>query len=405
MKTIIVVDGHNFSYRSLYTLPKPKSGKYLAKKQERNLFKGQLVSQLMNLLNTWRSVAESIVFTWDFGSWRKDSLKSEFEGEVDYKGTRNTEEKVDMKRFAECITEFKNNLTACKIEQCEIFGAEGDDWIAAIARRFNGNGDRIIIYSNDGDLHQLVVDGVMQLARNVDKYNFFVSPSDYEKLTSRSGVNVLEDMLNGGLRDSDFLRMLLNEMVAGKKLEILPIRGQESLFRKIMTGDRSDNIPSVCRVVKNGRTYGISEKMSDAVLSGFYEKSGVDEINVDCYSNTELCGLLCESIMGVAKDKLKYEGDIESVRHGLERNIKYVMLGSGNMPKELMDAMSARIDMLERGGAYINWSAVDSFNTNGAGANVMRNVEMNALNKVLDKDERGTDWSFIKKDNEGGKLF
>ena len=404
MRTFLIVDGHNFSYRILYAaLSKPASGKYLDKKQDVDIFKQQLIVQFMNLLDMWKMVADGVVVAWDYGSWRKELLKREFEGEVEYKANRNTEEKVNMKRFTDCLGEFKSWLNGCKVVQCELWGAEGDDWICALSRKLNGRGDNAIIYSNDGDLHQLVANGIMQLAKSNDKYNFYVTPSDMERLTKNDAVNVLESMLGGNFTKVDTLRMLLMEMVAGKKLEIVPIEPQEVLFKKIMVGDKSDNIPSVCSVRRNNRTYGISEKMSDKILEGFYAKSGIDKINELCYSVGELSGMLCESIFDVAKERLKYEGTADDIAHNLERNIKYVVLGNNVMPASIADAMSAYIDANVVNGAYINWSAIGTWKSNNE--NATKKVEINGLGGVVGKGEKDTDWSFIKKSPNDGKLF
>ena len=403
MRTFLLIDGHNFSYRNLYALPKPRSGKYLDKKHDRDLFKQQLITHLLNLFNTWRSVMDGAVLVWDFGSWRKELLKSEFAGEVEYKGTRNTEERVNTKYFAECMGEFKEWVKRCKVAQCELYGAEGDDWICAITHRLNGRGDKVIIYSNDGDLNQLVVDGVMQLSKNGEKYNLFVSENDAENLSRHEHINVIDSMLNGGVSAPDAMKMLIGEMVVSKKVEIVPVKSQVALFKKIMVGDKSDNIPSVCSVVKNGRTYGISEKMCDAILEDFYAKSGIGAITEACYSNDELSGLLCESILSVAKEKIKYGGDLDSVRHGLARNIKYVVLGMSTAPEKVVDGMSMRIDNMLADGGYVNWSAIEQWRNENV--NVVKKVEVNGLSSVLGTEGKDTDWSFIKKDDSNGKLF
>lgn len=413
MRTFIVIDGHNLVYRSLFGLPKSGKGKYLEKKQDKEYFNKQIIQHTMGLLNAWKTVADGAVFVWDFGSWRKEMCASDYVGEIGYKANRNTELKVDKARFAECIEDFKKWLDLCKIAQCECYGAEGDDWICTLSRRLNERGDSVIIYSNDGDLHQLVTDGVMELAKGDNgTYTLFATKGDCKRFTKKETAGVIEHMLGGGSLKIDALKLLFGEMMATGKLVMTPVDAQTVLFEKILSGDKSDNIPSICTMKKKGRdkngneverVYSLTPAMGKIVLDGFYRRSGLTAINEMCYFNPDLQNMLCESILEVAKLKLKdakentyYDESVDTVRHNLMRNIRLVMLGDNTIPSNISDAMSKRADEIVADGAYLNWSVIDSWWLEHAPE--YTKMDVNAMRRILTKEERETDWGFIRKD-------
>lgn len=416
MRTFLVIDGHNFIYRSLFGMPKPSKGKYLEKKQDRAFFNKQLIVQTMALLHGWKTVADGMVFVWDFGTWRKELATREYAGVIDYKGNRkDTEQKVDKVRFGECIAEFKKWLDLCRIAQCELPGAEGDDWICSLARRFNGMGDSVIIYSTDHDLHQLITDGVMELAPAGERnFTLFATESDCGRLTEKEGGDIIERMLGGGSMKIDALKLLLNELRVANRLKIEPVNAQGALFEKILIGDISDNIPSVCTFAKTTKRfgggaqtiYGLTPMMSRVVLERFDDKTGISEINTSCYFNDELKSVLCECILEVAKQKLKdtktqtcYGGTLDDVKRNFDRNMKFVMLGCEEvLPPQIFEGLARRTDEIVADGAYLNWSAIDNWWVEHAPE--YSKMDVNAMRKILTKEERETDWSFLKKDGE-----
>ena len=108
----------------------------------------------------------------------------------------------------------------------------------------------------------------------------------------------------------------------------------KELFCKILSGDKSDNIPSVYTVTKNNKTYGITELKAGQITNMFLEKTGTALTPELLYVDSAL-GTLCECIQKV----MKTDTNIDELLQNLKRNIKYIHLSKNNIPKEVVSDM------------------------------------------------------------------
>ena len=90
-KYTMIVDGHNFMFKTLCVLPLSKRGLWLDEKKDREMFSLKLMQNFLSSLRDFKNIVNNVIFTLDSSSWRKSI------GEVEYKGTRHMEEKINWK--------------------------------------------------------------------------------------------------------------------------------------------------------------------------------------------------------------------------------------------------------------------------------------------------------------------
>ena len=96
MKYTLIIDGHNFLFRSLYVLPQKKNEKLLSDKESKDLFVSKLEQNLNAIIREMEPLVDRCILTLDSRSWRND-LKTN----VEYKGTRKQDETIDWLGFDE----------------------------------------------------------------------------------------------------------------------------------------------------------------------------------------------------------------------------------------------------------------------------------------------------------------
>jgi len=223
------IDGNLMFYRFAYKFSykyKDRPEKYLTNQNDIDeLMKGFYSGFIHYLNHPVISKSSTITFITDQGdSWRH-SL------DIDYKGNRKHKDKpFDQNILIDCINRFINRLNELGFQTLSADKLEADDIIFGLTDSDRQNGRNSIIISNDSDLHQLI---------RVDNSSWcVVMKSDGEFVSDKKlprSTNV-DDFFNLDMRETAIINSI-NSIVKliDPKLDIMV---------KILSGDKTDNIPS-----------------------------------------------------------------------------------------------------------------------------------------------------------------
>jgi len=316
MTTDLIIDGNYILSKSVFVLHK------------NNLLFGGLHKALEATINNYRKwyPFANVYMVSDSRekSWRKELLP-------EYKGQRKSDSEIDWQFVYQAYGEFKNNLKGIKI--LEAPSIEGDDWITFLAHKANEQKKSTVIVSNDYDIKQLIQFRLDPLTINImtnemsGKEKIFL-PKNY--LTFLNKVNRLPNNDIFALNDNSEFLKLLDRFI--NKYEIIEIDPVEALFTKIVSGDTSDNISSVWKVTKNGKSRGIGAKGAKSFFTQYLSEFGDVNFNdPDIFEN--IADLICEK-------KNLPKSTMGSIVMNLSDNMKLIDLTLSNLPKEILEKMN-----------------------------------------------------------------
>ena len=314
----LIIDGNYILSKNTFTLHK------------NNLLYGALLKSLdLTILNyrKWFPFANVyLVSDSREKSWRKKIDK-------DYKSNRKKDSDIDWEFVFSTYLEFKDQCKYKGVKVLESSHIEGDDWISFLTDDSNRNGRSTIIVSNDYDIKQIIKYTLNPLTINLmsnemlNKQKLFL-PKNYQIFVNEvSKLGETDDIFN--LNDnSDFLKLIKS---FAEKYEINEVDPIESLLTKVISGDQSDNIPSVWSVVKNGRKRGIGEAGAKSVFEKYLNEFGdVSLSDPDLFEN--IADLICEK-------KNLSKTTIDEIKTNIEKNMKLIHLEVNSLPTEVKNRM------------------------------------------------------------------
>jgi 5'-3' exonuclease len=264
--------------------------------------------------------------------WRQDIYR-------DYKGNRKKHENIDWEWVNEEYNKLKGELTARpNIHFYEVPNTEGDDLIAHIVKKNNKKGISCVIMGSDADLHQLIrFDlglGYMNIMHNYkfsDERTFF--PKNHRIFLtemSKQNTNSLFDMGDEG----DFLEFLTK---LRNRTKVTEVSDEQSLFCKIVTGDRGDNIPSVHLKMTKGGTRGIGKSGGNTLYKLYKE---INKEDIDFYHDSFI-----EKVTEVVSYSRKVvdESEKHSIRNSVIRNRQLVMLDEKFLPRDIQMKIESQV--------------------------------------------------------------
>jgi 5'-3' exonuclease len=313
----LILDGNYLLQRNVFTLHK------------NNLLFGALTKSLeISVINykKWFPFT-NVYFVSDSReiSWRK-KLHSE------YKSTRKKDNNIDWDFVFTSYIEFKNSLKNRGIKVLESPHIEGDDWISFLVNNSNSNGRSTIIVSNDYDIKQIVSHSLNPLYINImsnevmNKQKLFL-PKNYQLFLNE--VNKLENDDIFSLNDNVEFCRLLNTFI--ERYEVNEVDSIESLIVKVISGDKSDNIPSAWTSFKDGKKRGIGQDGAKSIYDNYISEFGEPNLlDPDLFEN--IADLICE------KKKLS-KSTILEIKSNIENNMKMIYLDINYLPKEVRRRM------------------------------------------------------------------
>lgn len=311
----LIIDGNFILSKLVFTLNK------------NNILYGSLHQALDNAISNyrrWHPFANVyLVSDSKEKSWRKKLI-----GE--YKSHRKKDSDIDWQFVYQAYSEFKEGLVGVKVMEAP--HVEGDDWISYISNKSNLEGRSTIIVSNDHDIKQLLTYNLDPLYINImtnemyGKEKLFI-PNNYQIFINKVSKLPNDDIFN--LNDNKEFLSLMDKFIT--KYTIIEINPIEELVIKLISGDKSDNIPSVWTQVKNGKKRGIGVKGAKGIYDSYIDEFG--EINLDDSDLQEnIADLICE------KKKLS-KTKIEEIVENIEFNSKLIDLRLKNIPDEIIEKM------------------------------------------------------------------
>jgi len=265
-------------------------------------------------------------------SWRKEYIDQ-------YKTNRKKDSDIDWIFVYNAYDEFKQQASN-GIKVLEAPSVEGDDWISYLVERANRNSRSVIIVSNDYDIKQLVRYNLDPLTINVmtnemyNKEKLFL-PKNYQIFINAVNKLPNDDVFN--LNDNSEFLLLMDRFI--NKYEIHEINSVESLFIKLIAGDKSDNINSAWSITKNGKKRGIGQAGASMILEQYIKEFGEPNLtDPDLYEN--IADLICE------KKKLS-KSNISNIVNSIKLNFRLICLDTNNLPNSIINIMNDRY--LEKG--------------------------------------------------------
>lgn len=336
----LIIDGHNFFYRSLWGVFRQGNNKVLSTQKDKDAYEKKLMIDFCNIVKQMSPVVNDIVFIKDSHSWRKDLLLQQ-----EYKGNRKkNQDNIDKDGFGEVINLFSETIKSLGIKVSQVEQSEGDDLIYAWTEVLFRNGKSSLIFSTDKDLTQLVkcVDGVhiIQYAPLTNKLYVSKESDDFFKSLDKkmdfTPENLFGDAFTVSIENDPFVKFISSMNVEVVEPEVVR-------FTKVVGGDSSDNIYPVYYKPADGtsRAKGLGEKTVEKIYNEFSNRLGC-QFNYTIYSNDEALKILCNVIYDVAKIK----DDNFTKRMLLENiktNAKLVSLTDESIPDYVIKDMDANI--------------------------------------------------------------
>jgi 5'-3' exonuclease len=281
----------------------------------------------------------------DSKSWRKDLFPAS-----DYKGTRKQNNNVDWPSVYAVYEEFQKVVAAKGVTVHQIQGAEADDVIFGWSTMLNARGKSCIVWSGDRDLIQLVNYSETNDAHTVWYYNTKKTLYAYNGFVADMERSATEDMSQddlmfnmGGqsmLRDN-YQRDIM-EWVAANKISVTEVDCDEFIFKKILVGDKSDNIPSVVtwqKEMKGGklRNYSITDKTAETIWNQYIKE--YNGFTIDFLFSSEAKDILSDIIYRVVG-----QTSTTLIKTNLTSNIALMLLHNKTIPDPIQKAIYEAIE-------------------------------------------------------------
>lgn len=344
-KHTLLIDGNYFVFSRLFVLPKPKNGKLLGDDKQKSQFMRKLSIDFASEMRKLKMFVDDVVLTVDSKSWRKDLYP-----DAEYKGTRKQSSNVDWNAVYFVYEEFQKILASHGVTVHQIQGAEADDVIFGWSTALNNRGKSCIVWSGDRDLIQLVNYSKTNDAHTIWYYNTRKSLYAYQgfeedMIESASSGLSKDDMLfnmGGEHMSRDQYQDNILGWVQANKVSITEIDCDEFIFKKILTGDKSDNIPSVVtwqKEMKTGklRTYSITDKTADIIYNQFIKEC--DNFTIDYLFNNEYKDKLADIVYRVIG-----HSNIGLIKISIQNNISLMLLHVKTIPDPIQKAIYESIE-------------------------------------------------------------
>ena len=355
-KHTLLIDGNYFVYSRLFVMPRPKTGKLLGDEKQKAQFMRKLSIDLASELRKLQDFVDDVVIAVDSKSWRKDLYP-----EADYKGTRKADSSVDWANVYEVYGEFQKILKTRGVTVQQTSGAEADDVIFGWSVALHGRGKSCIVWTGDRDLIQLVNRSKANDAHTIWYWNTKKSlyvyegfKADMELMASEqlSTDDLLFNMGGEHMGRDEYQHNILN-WINKYKIEVSEVNCDEFIFKKVLTGDSSDNIPSVVtwqKEMKNGklRNYSITDKIASEIWEQYIKE--FDNFSIEYLFSDEQKNILSEVIYRVVGKSSK-----NLIKSSLNNNMALMVLHNRIIPEAIQKAIYKEIDQEWEG-------AVDNMN-------------------------------------------
>lgn len=335
----LIIDGHNFFFRSLWSTFKQGKSKILVNQKEIDTYEKKLMSDFCMLIKSVGSIVNDVVFVKDSHSWRKDLLLQQ-----EYKGNRKkAQDNIDNNGFTTVINNFTDTLNELGVKISQVYRSEGDDLISAWSEHLFQEGKSSLILSTDKDLTQLVkcVNDVHIMQYSPIANKLYISEETNQVINDMKNKTITQENLFDEIFTISVESDSFEKFVESAEIEI--VNPEHVRFTKIVGGDTSDNIYPVYFKMGDGttRNKGIGAKTVEKIYEAFKHRLGC-EFDYHIYSNEDAMKMLCNIIYDIAKIK-----DENFTRRMLFENLKtntsLVSLTTESIPEDVIEGMHSSI--------------------------------------------------------------
>ena len=284
-------------------------------------------------MNSWDNVF--IVSDSKKKSWRQMEL------DTDYKGTRVKNPDIDWKWVYNEYNIFKDDISE-KYEVLQRDHIEGDDWIAGLILKSNTLGQSNLVISSDQDLLQLLKYSTdkdksfinIQIDDKLNKERLFM-PKGWNIWLKHFSENRSGDVFNldNSFDDINFF----NKIIA--MFENVEVDKYESLFKKLIMGDKGDNVPCPYKTLtKTGKERGIGKVGAEKIWKHYSE-------NYEYFFDTtdkELSKNITEAILHVNNVEVS-ENRFDLIAKNIDDNIRMMELHYRNFPNWVLEQIIERL--------------------------------------------------------------
>jgi len=344
-KHTLLIDGNYFVFSRLFVLPKPKQGKLLEDDKQRAQFMRKLAIDFASEMRKLKMFVDDVVLAVDSKSWRKDLFPAS-----DYKGTRKQNQTVDWPSVYAVYEEFQKVVASKGVTVHQIQGAEADDVIFGWSTMLNARGKSCIVWSGDRDLIQLVNysdtnDSHTLWYYNTKKTLYAYKGFEKDMNTSATAEISNDDMLfnmGGSAMSRDTYQNDILDWVKANKIKTEEIDCDEFIFKKILVGDKSDNIQSVVtwqKEMKNGklRNYSITDKTAETIWKQYIKE--YNNFTIDFLFSSEAKDILSDIIYRVVG-----QTNTTLIKTNLTTNIALMLLHNKTIPDPIQKAIYEAIE-------------------------------------------------------------
>ena len=345
-KHTLLIDGNYFVFSRLFVLPKPKGGALLlGDDKQKSQFMRKLAIDFASEMRKLKMFVDDVVLTVDSKSWRKDLYP-----DAQYKGTRKQNKTVDWTAVYEVYEAFQQIVAKKGVTVHQIQGAEADDVIFGWSTMLNARGKSCIVWTGDRDLIQLVNYSNTNDAHTVWYYNTKKSLYGYKGFEADMAESASKDMteddmlfnMGGQHMMRDAYQRDIMSWVKANKINITEIDCDEFIFKKILVGDKSDNIPSVItwqKEMKNGklRNYSITDKTAESIYNQFIKE--YKDFKIDYLFSSEAKDKLSDIIYRVVG-----HSSLTLIKANLTNNISLMLLHNKTIPDPIQKAIYDAIE-------------------------------------------------------------
>lgn len=250
--TLSVVFDINHFFHTEYSVYSYRSNGKIRDEKDEKVFMAGVVARFAATVG--KLPAHSVVVCADSRSWRKaveiPASPENPEG-LGYKSSRQeakdkTMDEDTQKRFYSLIEEFGRMVEARGMVYSVLDGFEGDDLVAAWAKRLNDKGHCVVAITGDGDLSQVVTADwtagtwTVVWSINSNSNKMFV-PAGWQDQVLVAREQTIFDMGVG-------VEEQIKAIVRDQQVNVVKTDPKIVSFNKVMLGDSGDDVPSVWSV-------------------------------------------------------------------------------------------------------------------------------------------------------------
>jgi len=327
----LIVDTNYVLFRNVY---------YLAKN---NILYGELENSLIatfeNYLKLYRF--NKIYMVSDSkSSWRKRIYPEYKAGRKEKRDGEDVDWEFVFNTYDKFKSEIGDTLKSSKIELIEGDNIEGDDWINYLINRSNKNNYSVLYIASDKDLNQKLDLSIVPTWINVQYYENMANGKVYFP----RGYKIFFDELEKGnddifsLNDNFEFLQFLKSLIDKNKFE--EIDKELSLFVKIISGDRGDNISSVLKIPTKTNPNNFMG-IGDAGAIKIYDKYKKDyPFDIDFTNDKWLDEVkhYCLDYKKVLDEKVLYETMLEN---SLKQNRDLIHLHESHLPNDILEKIKS----------------------------------------------------------------